>query len=365
MFYFLLLCEGDLAMKKKAKDVDFEPCRFSRRKFLKTTGAIAASLALSSTLRAGETVVPGPRTGRSNCFVKDGKTLLVVVEGTDAEKMLTAGLEAVGGLEKVIRSGDSVLLKPNYGSHRAYPTGSDPHFLVSIANHCRSFNPCRITICDSSDAYVLNRFNDHEYVFKAKNVFEIGRAAGVEVICTHPKDEKLYTPVFCQRWEKNPMIMVNPHLLNASVLINQPMLKKHGAAHMTCALKNFFGAVHQPQRIYAHRHHRKGGKEGEDFFMKTVAEFADCIRPELTIVDARKILTVRGPSLKEGSVVKDVNKIIISADMVAADAYCAKILDAHDATFSAEQIATTLQYAEKLGLGTCDLSKVEIVEITV
>jgi len=351
-------------VKQIETNMDFESCRFSRRRFLKTTGAAAACLAMSSALRAGETVIPAPRAGKGNCFVKNGKALLVVVEGTDAEKMLAKGLDAIGGLEKIVCSDEGVFLKPNYGSHRAYPTGSDPNFLVSIANHAKKCKAGKVTICDSSDAYVLNRYNDHEYVFKTRKVFEIAKAAGVEVMCVHPMTEKLYSPVFSGRWENNPMIMVIPQLLKASVVINQPMLKKHGAAHMTCALKNFFGAVHQPQRIYAHRHHGKGGPEGDEFFMQTVAEFADAIRPELTIVDARKILTVRGPSLKKGSVVKDVNKIILSGDMVAADAYCAKILDANDDTFSAEQIDSTVKYAEKLGLGTSDLSRVEIIELS-
>jgi len=346
------------------KSVDFEKCGFSRRKFLKTTASVTATLAVSSVLRAAGAVIPGPRRGRGNCFTEDGRPLLVVVEGMDVEKMLAGGLEAIGGLGKIVCSGDSVFLKPNYGSHRAYPTGSDPHFLVSIADYAKQCSAGSVTICDSSDAYVLNRYNDHEHVFKTNNVFEIAKAAGVEVMCVHPMTEKLYSPVFSGRWENNPMIMTIPELLNASVVINQPMLKKHGAAHMTCALKNFFGAVHQPQRIYAHRHQGKGGPEGNEFFMQTVAEFADAIRPELTIVDARKILTVRGPSLKKGSVVKDVNKIIISGDMVATDTYCAKILDENDETFSAEQIESTLKYAEKLGLGTSDLSKVKIIELT-
>jgi len=350
-------------MEQCDSEVNFEQCRFSRRKFLQTTSAVAASLALSASLRAGETIVPGPRKSKLNRFVADGRPLLVVVEGTDTEKMLAAGLEAIGGLAGIVSAGDSVLLKPNYGSHRAYPTGSDPHFLVSIAKHCNMAKSGKITICDSSDGYVLNRYNDHEHVFKTNNVFEIAKAAGVEVVCTHPKDERQYMPVFSQRWQSNPMIMANPFMLNASVVINQPMLKKHNAAGMTCALKNFFGAVHQPQRIYAHRHHRKGGDAGEQFFAQTVAEFADCIRPELTIVDARKILTIRGPSLKKDSVVKDVNKIILSGDMVATDAYCAKILDANDETFQAGSIMPTLKYAEKLRLGTADLSKVEIVEL--
>ena len=339
--------------------------RFSRRQFLKTISAIAASLAAPSSIWAGGEKKLQPRQGKSNLFVEDGKALLVVVEGSDAEKMLAKGLELIGGLGKVVASADHAFIKPNYGSHRAYPTGSDPHFLVSIARGLKQSGAGKVTICDSSDPYVLNRYNDPAYVFKVNKVFEIGKEAGVEVICTHPKDEKQYVSVYCGRWQKNPEIKVNPHLLAASVMVNQPMLKRHGNAFMTCALKNFYGAVHYHQRMESHNQLKKFGEEGRDFFMKTIAEFADCLRPELTIVDARKILTVRGPSLKEGSVVKDVNKIIISGDMVATDAYCSQILDAHDEGFNREMIAPTLEYAEKLGLGTADLSKVKIIEVTV
>jgi uncharacterized protein (DUF362 family) len=289
--------------------------------------------------------------------------LLVVVEGTDVEKMLAKGLETIGGLKNVVHSGDSVFIKPNYGSHRAYPTGSDVNFLVSIAGYIKK-DGGKVTICDSSDIYVINRYNDFEYVFKTNNVFEIGKKAGVEVICTHPTDEKEYVSVHCGKWEKNPDIKVNRHLLKADVIINQPMLKKHGDASMTCALKNFYGAVYQPQRMHSHDLFKEGG-QGRDFFMKTIAEFADAMQPELNIVDARKILTVKGPSLKEGSVVKDINKIIISGDIVATDAYCAQVLEANDNTFKKEMIAATLQYAEKLGLGTADLNKVKIIEIKV
>ena len=143
------------------------------------------------------------------------------------------------------------------------------------------------------------------------------------------------------------------------------MLKTHGNAFMTCALKNFYGAVCYSQRMDSHNQLKKLGGQGRDFFMKTIAEFADAMRPELTIVDARKILTVRGPSFKPGSVIKDINKIIISGDMVATDAYCAQILDDNDEGFDREMITPTLRYAEELGLGTANLSRVKIIEIAV
>jgi uncharacterized protein (DUF362 family) len=350
-------------------DIDWKSGReyfkFSRREFLKAISAIAASFGVQSSAKGLAAKRLQPRRGKPNPFVEDGKPLLVAVEGQDAEKMLAKGLEAIGGLGKAVASGDRTFIKPNYGSHRAYPTGSDPNFLILIAQHLKKDGAGKVIICDSSDAYVLNKYNDFEYVFKTNNVFEIGKKTGVEVICTHPMDEKEYVSVYSDRWQKNPEIKVNRHLLGASVLINQPMLKKHNEASMTCALKNFYGAVYQPQRMNSHNKLKDGGEQGKDFFMKTVAEFADAMRPELNIVDARKILTVRGPSLKEGSVVKDINKIIICGDIVATDAYCAQILDANDETFDKEMIAPTLQYAEKLGLGTADLNKVKIIEITV
>jgi uncharacterized protein (DUF362 family) len=307
----------------------------------------------------------GPRKGKGNLFKEDGKPLLVVVEGKDVEKMLDKGLELLGGIDKIINKNDDIFLKPNYGSHRAYPTGSDPNFLVSIANRLKQTGSGNITICDSSDAYVLNRYNDYQYVFKENNVFETGKKAGIEVICTHPTDEKEYISVYSDKWTKNPLIRANKHMLPAPVIINQPMLKRHGNAFMTCALKNFFGAVFQPQRMDAHNQLRNNDEAGKDFFMKTIAEFADAIRPELTIVDARQIMTVKGPSLKKDSVIKDVNKLILSGDMVATDTYCAQILDENDVSFKKEMILPTLEYAQKLGLGTMDLSQVKVKEVTV
>jgi len=338
---------------------------FSRREFLKAISALAAYCAAPFSKSVMEKKGLQPRAGKGNLFVEDGKPLLVVVKGNDARAMLAKGLEVIGGPGKIVQSGDSVFLKPNYGSHRAFPTGSDPYCLVAISEHVKASGAGKVTICDSSDAYVLKQYSDYAFVFKANDVFRIAERAGIEVNCTHPTDEEEYVTVHSDRWEKNPEIKVNKYLLGAAVIINQPMLKKHDEAGMTCALKNFFGAVYQPQRMAAHKQLKEGGEQGKDFFAKTVAEFADSMRPELTIVDARRILTVKGPSFKGGSVVKVVDKLIISGDMVATDSYCADILEKEDSTFKKEMIVPTLQYAEKLGLGTADLSKVKIIETSV
>jgi uncharacterized protein (DUF362 family) len=334
----------------------------TRKEFLR----IVTLLGMTSVLPVGvkSATALKPRRGKGNLFTDNGRPVLVAVEGNDADLMLAKGLEVLGGLANLLHADERIFIKPNYGSHRAYPTGSDPNFLVAIADRLREHADRQVTICDSSDGYVLNRYDDPAYVFKEQRVFEIGRKAGVEVICTHPKDEAEYVTVYSEYWEMNPEIKVNRHLLQAPIVINQPMLKKHGEAQMTCALKNFFGAVYQPQRMNAHKQLRGNDTAGHTFFMKTIAEFADTIRPELTIVDARQIMTVRGPSLKDGSIIKQVNRLILSGDMVATDAYCATILDDYDETFDKEMIETTLAYAQVLGLGERDLSRVSIIEVS-
>ncbi|UCD37260.1 MAG: hypothetical protein JSW54_10550, partial [Fidelibacterota bacterium] len=64
------------------------------------------------------------------------------------------------------------------------------------------------------------------------------------------------------------------------------------------------------------------------------------------------------------SVIKEVNKLVISGDMTATDLYCAQLLDEQDGTFSKELILPTLEYAHTLGLGVMDLTQVKIVELS-
>jgi uncharacterized protein YecE (DUF72 family) len=58
--------------------------------------------------------------------------------------------------------------------------------------------------------------------------------------------------------------------------------------------------------------------------------------------------------------VRGVNRLILCGDVVATDAYCARLLAEHDGTFSPEMIAGQLKHAAALGLGTADLDAVRL-----
>jgi uncharacterized protein (DUF362 family) len=122
-----------------------------------------------------------------------------------------------------------------------------------------------------------------------------------------------------------------------------------------------FGSVAMDDRLLIHKKD-DGGRLG--LFQQRLVHFADAVRPQLNVVDARAILTRGGPGLGGGAeIVRGVNKFILSGDMVAVDSYCARLLAQHDRTFTFDMAVPALQHAAGLGLGKADLDAVKIVEI--
>lgn len=339
----------------------------SRREFLK--GAGAGVLALSSVGTLGHFVEAGEKNKsvvseivRTNPFVEKGKPILVVVEGDDAEKMIETGMNALGGLTRRLTGAKDILIKPNFLMNEPYPTTTDPDFAISLAKHCKTSGASKATICDSS------QFSEagHDTAFRFLKIYEKGREAGVSVVATDLENEKEFITVKRSGWQANREILIDRHLSNASFIINTPVLKRHVTSGLTCALKNHFGSVLGRHRWTAHRASRMG-KEGLDFFMKSVSEFADAVRPELTIVDARSILVGMGPAqqMPGAKVIKGVNRMIFCGDMVATEVYCAAIMKQYDKSFISSMIGSTLDHAAKLGLGTADLTKIKVIELKI
>jgi len=140
--------------------------------------------------------------------------------------------------------------------------------------------------------------------------------------------------------------MVHELFTEADVVINVPILKHHGSAQMTAALKNYMGVVWD-RRFF----HSKGLHE-------CIAESALIRKADLTIVDAYQVMKQNGPRglTKADIMLKQMQ--IIATDMVAADTAAAKILE-----FDTSKIAY-LKKAEDLKIGTMAIDKLTINKIT-
>src|SRR3989338_6995497 len=331
--------------------------RLSRRNFLKSMAYGAAALSSLQLSSCSYEVKPS-RSGAKGIFAQEGKPLLVAVEGDNPQKMLEKAIDAIGGLNPLLGKGKKALLKGNFVFAQPFPITTDPQIALLFGRHLK----------DSKEKTL-----DMHGLMEQKNPYGIGFYAGD----AGERSEFIITQN--QQWQAYPEIGVHNDIYTTPVIINMPCLKRHHTSYLTCALKNNFGAIYGPQRWDAHfrgegikkmARLKAENRQADKFkniyhFMDAIAEFADAVRPELTFVDARSILTRGGPTAGIGKIKTGVNLFILSQDMVAVDAYCSKLMEKHDDSYSTEMILPYLKTAERLGLGTMDLSKVEVTELSI
>jgi uncharacterized protein (DUF362 family) len=135
-------------------------------------------------------------------------------------------------------------------------------------------------------------------------------------------------------------------IVNADVLINVPIAKHHSLARLTLGGKNLLGVITKPNRI-----HRNLGQR--------VADLTSLVRPTLTVIDAVRILTAHGPTGGSLNDVQQLDTIIASHDIVAADAYGATLFGKTGADIS------YITAGAEMGLGTMDLDSIKIEEVSV
>jgi uncharacterized protein (DUF362 family) len=344
--------------KEPAKGLNlYSDAPWSRRDFLRTTAVGAAGMALAGPLAACAMKTGTPRQGVGNLFTEGGNPLLIVVEGDNLEKMMEAGIGALGGLEKLV-SGKKVVLKPNVVAGEPPPVTTAIDLLLSVGNQAKHAGGASIAACDANSSGVSKAGKFETLGFPPRL-----KEAGIALDAVDFGDRLAHVFVSKPTWQAHPEIGVVKTLHEADVIINLPMVKRHEASRFTCALKNHFGSVYGPLRFVAHNKMSKE-QNGAKFFDRALAEFADAVRPELNIIDARTMLIRGGPSLSGKAEIKSgVNRIILCGDILASDVYCSKLMEEYDDSYSSEMIKNQLEAAEQLGLGVRDLKNVVIKEI--
>lgn len=324
--------------------------------------------------------IPQERRGRANQVLSSsGKPILVVVEGTDIDAMVDAGLDAIGGIGRVIGNNRQVLLKPNTNQRDPFPSITAPETIRAVARHCRAAGAEHIVVHE-----------DHK--FEMDLYYSAAELPGMDIQLSHSPTADDYVLVKHDPWHGDmdidavvremgdspwakwmqepgvrktdgPCLRVARQVQEAAVVISLPVLKRHFAGQITSALKNHFGSVYGLHRWLAHSSLEKN----RDYYDRKLAEFASAARPELTITDVRSLQAVFGPMRSpETGIVDGVNRLIITSDMVAADVVAMQLMKEYDRTFTSANetiVRRQQEHAVELGLGTSDLSQVEVIEI--
>src|SRR3972149_5865059 len=96
---------------------------------------------------------PLARRGRENQIIgRSGRPLLVIVEGTDIDAMVDAGIEALGGLARVLAGARDIVLKPNTNQRDPFPSTTAPETIRAVARHLRAAGATRIALHEDHKA---------------------------------------------------------------------------------------------------------------------------------------------------------------------------------------------------------------------
>ncbi|HUT77916.1 MAG TPA: DUF362 domain-containing protein [Polyangia bacterium] len=311
---------------------------WNRRAFLKHAGIACAGVAGATATgfalcdRGREEPLSRPRVDQVRDYTT-GLDLdtgdLVIARGTPAEAT-RASVEALGGIARFVRAGETVVVKPNVGWDRTpvQAANTNPEVVGAIVKLCREAGAARVIVTD-------NTCNDARRCFTRSGIWKAAEEAGAEVIL--PAEHRF------RDYDLGGVVLGRMPVLAAAVqadrFINVPIAKHHGMSGFTGAMKNLYGVL--------------GGRRNRlhQRIDDSIADLADFIRPTLTVMDATRVLMRNGPQGGDLADTREAGQIIVAVDQVAIDAYsCTLIgLDPADLPYLAK--------AEQRGLGTADPSK--------
>lgn len=293
-----------------------------RRDFLKLAGATILGASTSNSVFAALNTEP---------------SLVAVSEGKDYENITQNVIKALGGMNKFVKNGDIVVVKPNIGWDRKPEFAANTHPLVvkSIVMECLKAGAKKVKVFDRT-------CNDPRRCYDNSGISEILK--GIKRVDLKHIDFDRFKKVtlngvFLKEWE------LYDEALNADVFINVPIAKHHGLTKLTLSIKNIMGIM-GGNRGYIHRN-----------IENALADIHSVFKIHLNIIDATRILTENGPQGGRLSDVKVLNKVIASVDKVALDAYATTLFG-----MKPEEISIT-KTAYKRGLGEINLSKVKIHKV--
>jgi uncharacterized protein (DUF362 family) len=320
---------------------DVKVRRISRRRVLLIAGAgVAAGLGGVGALiyrRGGASTAQAAAIRDRRVAVPPSTPKLVVARGPNPANNVHAALEKIGGIGRLVVSGDVVVIKPNIGWDRipAQAANTDPGVVAALVSACLSAGAAEVIVTDMS-------CNDPARCYSRSGIGAAARQAGAKVLLP-AEIERRSAEIAGKpgRWS-----VLEP-LVRATKIINVPVAKHHGFTRLTAGMKNWFGAV-EGNRGLLH--------VGID---ESIVGLAEIFKPTLTVIDATRVLQRNGPTGGNLDDVKRVDAVAVSLDPVAADAWAATQLGLDPKAIG------HIALAEKRGLGVANFASLSPVEISV
>ena len=246
--------------------------------------------------------------------------------------LVRQALDALGGVSRFVRPGQTVLIKPNQTVYYSAEEGctTDPLVVGSLIRLAREAGARRVQIAESSGG-----FFDSIECMKITGVAAIAEREGAELVDLGRCPTR-DTPIPEGKVIQSCPIPVA--LLEADVVIDCPKAKNHHVQPISGALKNWVGAVNAEWRQVNHGTPEMFGK-----FMDVMT----VSRPHLCVCDALIVGEGDGPI---GNLPRWCGCVLASEDPVAMDVTICGLLghDWRTLRFIPEAVARGLGVAEPI-----------------
>lgn len=265
---------------------------------------------------------------------------LVAVKGGEPAAMFDKAILSLGGMKKYVKPNQTVVVKPNIGwdTNIERAANTNPKLVARIVEHCLSAGAKTVYVFDHT-------INEWTRTYSNSGIEKAAKDAGAKIVSGN--SESYYHEIAIKNGKVLKKDKVHELILESDVFINVPILKTHGGTALTISMKNLMGVMWD--RRFWH----------DNDLHQCIADFASEIKPDLNVVDAYRVMKRNGPRGVSLSDVVEMKSLIISEDMVAADAAASKLMGKEP-----EQIGH-IRIANEMGVGTSDLTRLAINRISI
>jgi uncharacterized protein (DUF362 family) len=310
----------------------------TRREFLVRTAKTGLYIAAAGVVSYALYDKSGPSASGTEQIIKEFpdfsiktglENTISIVRGSERSKTVRKAIELLGGIEKFIKKGDVVAIKPNvaFASPAMLGATTHPDLITEVVRLCYFAGAKKVYVTD-------NPINDPQSCFEISGIAKAAESAGAKLIM--PRED------YFKRMSLNGAKLIKncPVLLGAfdkvDKLIGIAPVKDHHRSGASMTMKNFYGLL------------GTGRNSFHQDINTIITELALMVKPTLVILDGTEVMVSNGPTGGSLSDLKRADTIIAGTDMVAVDSFGATLLDLKVSDLP------YLKMAESAGVGTTD-----------
>ncbi len=247
---------------------------------------------------------------------------------SEVQEAVNKAVGLIGGIEKFIKQGDRVVIKPNLVSKKKPDEAvtTNPDFLHAVIVMAEKAGGI-VTVAESPGG-----------PYNAAALKAIYSVCGVDKAIEGTNASLNFDTSFTEvhfpegRTIKN-IPVINP-ILDADVIISLPKLKTHAMTSYTGAVKNLFGVI--PGTYKAELHFRLNERKA---FCSMLVDLHECIKPTLNIMDAVWGMEGNGPTAGQN---RHIGLVMASENAHALDMAATHLID-----YTPDEVDTVREAAER------------------